>query len=134
MGEDSDTPMEIRRRPVRPPMIERYVNRHVVLELSPTLVFFTVNFGWGLIPATAAVMIATTVVGIGLVVDRRVPTIAIVTLVIVLTLGGASLYFHDEVFIKIKPTVGNGLFAAALAIGFMFRPSFLVRALGPVDS
>jgi len=112
-------------------MIERYVNRHVVLELSPTLVFFTVNFGWGLMAATAAVMIATSVVvAIGLVVDRRVPTIAIVTLVIVLTLGGASLFFQDEVFIKIKPTVGNGLFAAALAIGLMFRPSFLVRALG----
>jgi len=45
MEEDSDASMEIYRRPVRSPMIERYVNRHVVLELSPTLVFFTVNFG-----------------------------------------------------------------------------------------
>ena len=110
---------------------ERYLNRHILLELSPSLVFFVVNYGWGLMAATAAVMAATlAAVALGLALDRRVPAIAVVTLVIVLTLGGASLVLDSEVFIKIKPTVGNGLFAAALAIGLRFRPSFLVRALG----
>ena len=110
---------------------ERYLNRQILLELSPTAVFFVVNYGWGLMPATAAVMAATfAAVGIGLALEGRVPTIAVVTLVIVLVLGGASLAFDSEVFIKIRPTVGNGLFAAALAAGLFFRPSFLVRALG----
>ena len=110
---------------------ERFLNRQILLELSPSLVFFAVNYGWGLMTATAAVMVATlAAVGIGLALDGRVPAIAVVTLVIVLTLGAASLVFDNEVFIKIKPTVGNGLFAAALAIGLRFRPSFLVRALG----
>ena len=110
---------------------ERYLNRQILLELSPTAVFFVVNYGWGLMPATAAVMAATfAAVGIGLALAGRVPTIAVVTLVIVLVLGGASLAFDSEVFIKIRPTVGNGLFAAALAAGLFFRPSFLVRALG----
>ena len=111
--------------------VERYLNRQILLELSPTAVFFVVNYGWGLMPATAAVMVATfAAVGIGLALEGRVPTIAVVTLVIVLVLGGASLAFDSEVFIKIRPTVGNGLFAAALAAGLFFRPSFLVRALG----
>ena len=111
--------------------VERYLNRQILLELSPTAVFFVVNYGWGLMPATAAVMAATfAAVGIGLALEGRVPTIAVVTLVIVLVLGGASLAFDSEVFIKIRPTVGNGLFAAALAAGLFFRPSFLVRALG----
>lgn len=111
--------------------VERYLNRQILLELSPTAVFFVVNYGWGLMPATAAVMAATfAAVGIGLALEGRVPTIAVVTLVIVLVLGGASLVFDSEVFIKIRPTVGNGLFAAALAAGLFFRPSFLVRALG----
>ncbi len=110
---------------------ERYLNRNILLELSPTAVFFVVNYGWGLMPATAAVMVATfAAVGIGLALEGRVPAIAVVTLVIVLVLGGASLIFDSEVFIKIRPTVGNGLFAAALAAGLFFRPSFLVRALG----
>ena len=110
---------------------ERFLNRQILLEFSPSLVFFAVNYGWGLMTATAAVMVATlAAVGVGLALDGRVPAIAVVTLVIVLTLGAASLVFDNEVFIKIKPTVGNGLFAAALAIGLRFRPSFLVRALG----
>ena len=112
-------------------LAERYLNRQILLELAPTLVFFVVNHGWGLMAATAAVMVATlAAVGLGLVLDGRVPAIAVVTLVIVLILGGASLVFDSEVFIKIKPTVGNCLFAAALVVGLRFRPSFLVRALG----
>lgn len=111
--------------------IGRYLNRHILLELFPAAVFCAVNYGWGLMPATAAVMAATLLaVGAGLALERRVPVLAVVTLVLVLALGGASFAFNDAVFIKIKPTVGKCLFAAALAIGLFFRPSFLVRALG----
>ena len=110
---------------------EKFLNRNILLELAPTLVFFTVNFGWGLMPATAAVMLATLVaVAAGLWLNGRVPVIAVAALVIVLVLGGAGLLLNDEVFIKMKPTVGNGLFAIALLAGLFFRPSFLVRALG----
>ena len=111
--------------------VERYLNRHILLELFPAAVFFVVNFGWGLMPATAAVMVASlAVTGIGLAVEGRIPVLAVVTLCLVLLLGGASLVFDNEFFIKIKPTVGNCLFAAALALGLFFRPSFLARALG----
>ena len=37
---------------------ERYLNRQILLELAPTLVFFVVNHGWGLMAATAAVTTA----------------------------------------------------------------------------
>lgn len=110
---------------------ERYLNRHILLELCPAVVFFAVNYGWGLTAATIAVMATTlAAVGLGLVTEGRVPVLAVVTLVLVFLLGGMSLAFDDEVFIKIKPTVGKCLFAIALAIGLLFRPSFLVRALG----
>jgi intracellular septation protein len=108
---------------------ERYLNRHILLELCPAAVFFAVNYGWGLMAATVAVLAATSA-AVGLVTERRVPILAVVTLVLVFLLGCASLAFDDAVFIKIKPTVGKCLFAAALAIGLLFRPSFLVRALG----
>ncbi len=109
----------------------RFLNRTVLLELGPTVVFFFANAAWGLMPATAAVMVATMVaVGLGLALDRRVPMIAVATLCIVLVLGGASLILNDEMFIKIRPTVGNSLFALALAVGLFFKPSFLMRALG----
>jgi intracellular septation protein len=110
---------------------ERYLNRHIVLELFPAAVFFVVNYGWGLMAATAAVMVATVVsVGIGIALERRLPVLAVTTLILVLLLGGASLVFDDAIYIKFRPTIGNCLFAAALAVGLCFRPSFLVRALG----
>ena len=82
-------------------------------------------------PATAAVMVATLVaVGISLWLDGRVPALAIVTLVVVLILGGASLLANSEVFIKLKPTVVNCLIAGALAVGLFFQPTFLERLFG----
>ncbi len=110
---------------------EKFLNRNILLELAPTAVFFIVNFGWGLMPATAAVMAATLVaVIVGLTLNGRVPVIAVAALVIVLILGGTGLLLNDDFFIKIKPTVGNSLFALALIVGLFFQPSFLVRALG----
>jgi intracellular septation protein len=109
---------------------ERYLNRHIVLELLPAAVFFIVNFGWGLMVATAAVMIAAlTTTVLGLYWEKKVPVLAVVTLAMVLALGGAGLIFENETFIKIKPTVGKCLFAGTLAIGLLFQPSFLARAL-----
>ncbi len=108
---------------------ERYLNRRIVLELAPAIVFFAANYGWGLMVATAAVMAATfmtTAAGIAL--ERRVPVLAVTTLILVLALGGASLIFDSELFIKIRPTVGNTLFALALAISFGFREGLLRRA------
>lgn len=112
-------------------VIAQYFNRQILLEIFPALVFFTVNFGWGLMPATAAVMLATVAVLMaGLMLEGKVPILAVVTLVLVLSLGGAGLIFNDEAFIKIRPTVGKCLFAGALATGLLFRPGFLERALG----
>lgn len=110
--------------------VERYLNRRLVLELAPAVVFFVANFGWGLMAATVAVMVATVATTVvGLATERRVPVLAVVTLVLVLTLGGAGLLFDNEVFIKVKPTIGNALFALALAIGLGFRETLLQRAL-----
>lgn len=110
---------------------ERYLNRHMLLELGPVAVFFVVNFAWNLMAATAAVMVATVVsVGLGWITERRVPVLGIVTVILVLAMGGASLAFQDATFIKIKPTVGKVFFAMALAAGLALRPTLLERALG----
>lgn len=109
---------------------ERYLNRHILLDVGPVVVFFAVHHAAGLTTATAAVMIATVLaVALGWFLDRRVPALAIVTLILVLALGGASLIFADDTFIKIKPTVGNILFAAALLAGLRLSPSLLERTL-----
>jgi intracellular septation protein len=110
--------------------VKRYLNRHILFEIAPGIIFFIVNYGWDLMMATVAVIIATVVFTfLGFLVERRIPVFPIVTVLLVLLLGGATLVFKDALFIKIKPTIGNVLFAATLIIGLLLRPSLLTRAL-----
>ena len=111
-------------------VVHRYLNQEIIIELFPTVVFFLTNFVWGFRAATIAVIIATVIsVALGYLLKKRVPLIAVATLAIVLSLGAASLYFNDETFVKVKPTVGKCLFASALLVGLLLKPSFLERVL-----
>jgi hypothetical protein len=104
--------------------VERYLNRHILFEIAPGIIFFIVNYAWNLMVATAAVIIATLVFTVmGFLIERRIPVFPIVTVLLVLLLGGATLIFEDELFIKIKPTIGNFLFALILLSGLLFRPA-----------
>jgi intracellular septation protein len=69
--------------------------------------------------AIVAAMIASYVV------VRHVPVMAVVTAVIVLVFGSLTLLLHDETFIKVKPTIVYGLFAAILGGGLLFGRSFI---------
>lgn len=65
---------------------------------------------------STAVAIIATVAQIGWLLARRrhVDTMLWVSLVIIAVFGGATIYFHDEQFIKLKPTVLYWFFAAVL--------------------
>ncbi len=95
-------------------------------ELGPLLVFFFVNAKFNLFAATGAFMVAIVAAMIAsYVVTRHVPIMAIVTGVIVLVFGTLTLVLHDETFIKVKPTIIYGLFAAILGGGLLFGRSFI---------
>lgn len=68
----------------------------------------------GAIYAATLIAILATFVQVGFVwlKHRRVETMHIVTLALIAVLGGATVAFQDETFIKWKPTVVNWLFAA----------------------
>ena len=95
-------------------------------ELGPLLVFFVANAKFNLFVATGAFMVAIVAAMIAsYVVVRHVPMMAIVTAVIVLVFGTLTLVLHDETFIKVKPTIIYGLFAAILGGGLLFGRSFI---------
>lgn len=112
------------------PFMKHYLNRQLFLEFAPSIIFFIVNFGWGIMWATAGVILAAIVCTVlGVFLEKRVPVFPAVSVILVLLLGGATLIFQDETFIKIKSTISILLFASALAFGLLLRPTLLARAL-----
>ncbi len=81
--------------------------------------------------ATAVIMAATAVsIALSLILMRSVPIMPIVTLVVVSVFGGLTLYFQNEIFIKMKPTIINTLFGVALLGGLFFNKSLLKTVMG----
>ena len=90
------------------------------------MVFFVANAKFNLFVANGAFMVAITVAMIAsYVVTRHIPLMALVTGVIVIVFGTLTLVLHDETFIKMKPTIIYGLFAAMLGGGLLFGRSFI---------
>jgi len=55
---------------------------------------------------------------------------ALFTAVFVVVLGGLTIYLQDELFIKLKPTIVNFLFALILIGGLMMEKQFLKFVFG----
>ena len=80
--------------------------------------------------ATAVAILATLAQVLWLLIRRRhVDQMLWVSLVIIVVFGGATIYFHDELFIKWKPTVLYWCFALALLGAQLFMRKNLIRAL-----
>jgi len=60
---------------------------------------------------------------------RKVDGMLWVSLAIITVFGGATIYFHNETFIKWKPTVLYWAFGAALIISQMFFGKNLIRLM-----
>jgi intracellular septation protein len=80
--------------------------------------------------ATAIAIIATFLqIGYVLLRGRKVDTSLWISLVIIGIFGGATIYFHNEAFIKWKPTVLYWCFAAVLLFSQVFLKKNLIRAM-----
>lgn len=105
----------------------------LALELGPLVVFFLTNSSAGIFTATKAFMVATV---ISLVASRlvfgRVAVMPLVTAVFVIVFGGLTIWLEDELFIKMKPTIVNSLFALILLGGLAFGQSLLRYVFGEV--
>ena len=114
----------------------------MLLELGPLAVFFIVNsqagkfisdpnaaIFWG----TGCFMVATLV---ALVASRaiygRIPIMPLISGAFVLVFGGLTLVLRDELFIKMKPTIVNAIFAAFLFGGLAMGKPLLKYLFGEV--
>ncbi len=104
-----------------------------LVELGPLVVFFLMNARAGIFWGTGCFIAATLV---SLVASRilfgRVPVMPLVSAVVVVIFGGLTLWLQDELFIKLKPTIVNAIFAGVLFGGLAAGKSLLRYLFGDV--
>ncbi len=105
----------------------------MALELGPLVVFFLTNARFDIFVGTACFMAAMVVsLVLSWLLLKRVAVMPLVTGILVLIFGGLTLAFHDETFIKIKPTIINTMFGVTLLGGLVFQRSLLRYVFGDV--
>jgi intracellular septation protein len=113
----------------------------LALELGPLLVFFFANargewlverfpalgnIGGPIFVATALFMVATAIALVASwLIMRSLPIMPLVSGVVVFIFGALTLWLHDDIFIKMKPTIVNTLFGGVLLGGLLFGKSLL---------
>ena len=108
-----------RRRTINPTL-------KLFLELGPLALFFIAWFTVGIKGATGVLMVAVVLtLGVSYALLRRLPTMPLVTAVIVLVFGSLTLYFNDPKFIMMKPTALYLIFGGALLGGLLLRKPLL---------
>lgn len=92
----------------------------LAIDFGPLIVFFA-SFKLGDIwVATGAFMAASVAAMIASrIVFGRIAVMLKLTFVIVMVMGGLTLYLQDETFVKMKLTIINSLFAAILLFGLL---------------
>jgi len=98
----------------------------LALDIGPLVLFFAANAKFGIYVATGAFMVAILVaLAVSYAMTRHLAVMPLVTAVIVLIFGGLTLVLHDDLFIKLKPTIIYVLFGATLVGGLAFGKPLL---------
>ena len=98
----------------------------LAFDLGPLVLFFAANSRYGIFAATATFMVAVVAaLAASYALTRTLPVMPVVTATIVLVFGGLTLILHNELFIKIKPTIIYALFGGVLVGGLLFKRPLL---------
>ena len=90
----------------------------LVLDIGPLVLFFAANAKFGIYAATGSFMVTVLIaLAVSYVMTRHIAVMPLVTAAIVLVFGGLTLFLHDDLFIKLKPTIIYVLFGGTLLVG-----------------
>ena len=114
-----------------------------IADFGPLLIFFTIYYksGNNLSVAIPPLIIATIVAVVAIYfLEKKIPYIPLVGGIIISLFGGLTLYFDNPVFLYMKPTIINVIFAITLIVGktffnknfleFFFKTAFQLDELG----
>jgi intracellular septation protein len=109
----------------------------LLIDLGPLLVFFLVNF-LAPVPSVLKIFVATGAFMVAIVAAMlfsairygRISPLLWFSGVMVVILGGLTIWLHDRTFIQMKPTIYYVLVAGLLAFGLATDRPLLQRVLG----
>ena len=109
----------------------------LLIDIGPLLVFFLVNF-LAPVPSAIKIFVATGAFMAAMVAAlvfaavryRYVSPLLLFSGVMVVVLGGLTIWLHNETFIKVKPTIYYGLVAGLLSFGLATGRPLLKLVLG----
>ena len=103
-------------------------------DFGPLAIFFFYyynndkNLSIAIPPLIVATIIALIIVWIY---EKKIPPMPLVSGILITFFGGLTIYFNDPIFIYIKPTIINIIFALALFLGKYFsKEPILKKILG----
>ena len=103
----------------------------LLIDIGPLAVFFYFYSKNGLQSSILPFMIATVIsVLFSYILEKKIPIMPTVGAAIVLVFGGLTIYFDNDIFFKMKPTIINFLFAAILYGGIIIKKPLLKYLLG----
>jgi intracellular septation protein len=109
----------------------------LLIDLGPLLIFFAANF-FAPVPNVLKIFVATGAFMVAMVVAmifsalryHRISPLLWFSGVMVVILGGLTIWLHDRSFIQMKPTIYYGLVAGLLAFGLATDRPLLQQVLG----
>ena len=103
----------------------------IIQEMGPIIAFFVSYKFYGIFTATAVMLACSvTTLLITYIKTRKIAFVPLFSTIILLALGGITLYTSNTMFIKMKPTIINLLFAAILLGGVLLKKAPLKYVLG----
>ena len=106
--------------------------RRMLLDFGLLLLFFGANYLYSDLMFSVKVLVVATIVSLAAswVLERRIPMMAAFGCAALVFFAGLTLYFDNELFIKIKPTILTLMFAAAIAGGRAMGRNPLAAIMG----
>ena len=100
-----------------------------ITDFGPLLIFFIIYYksGNNLSTAIPPLIISTLIaVAIMYFVEKKIPYVPLIGAIVISLFGGLTLYFNNPIFIYMKPTIVNLIFAAILLISNLhFNKNYL---------
>ena len=99
-------------------------------DFLPVVVFFIIYKAYDIYYATASLIIITVAqVFYEIIFNKKIPKMQIIVAILVIIFGGATLYFHNDEFIKWKVSIINWLMGIAFIINTYFMKETFIEKL-----